>query len=122
MPRRSPHSRRRPRRGATLVELLVALLLLDLALLALAGMSAVAVQRLGEAGRRSRAAIAATSRVEWLSSRGCGATASGGGLLEPGVIESWTSTSLGVAAEVVDSIRVESHSPESIVIRSRVPC
>src|SRR3954462_13145180 len=76
-------------RGATLIELLVALVLLDLALLSLASVGAVTVKRLGDAGRRSRAALAASNRLERLAALPCGAMSGGAARLERGVEESW---------------------------------
>jgi Tfp pilus assembly protein PilV len=112
----------RCRRGATLVELLVALLLFDMALLSLVAVSAVAVGRVGEAGRRNRAAIAATSRLEWLTSRSCASTSSGSTTLEPGVTERWVSTAIGGGEELLDSIRIEARAPEYLVLRARHLC
>jgi Tfp pilus assembly protein PilV len=112
----------RCRRGATLVELLVALLLFDMSLLSLVAVSAVAVRRVGEAGRRNRAAIAATSRLEWLRSGSCASAPSGSATLEPGVTERWVSTPIGGGQEFFDSIRIEGRAPEYVVLRSRRLC
>lgn len=118
-----PASRsRRVRRGATLVELLVALLLFDLSLLSLVAVSAVAVRRVGEAARRNRAAIAATSRIEWLASRRCLSTPAGTTTLERGVTESWVSTPIVGGQELMDSIRIDARDPEHLVLRVRVLC
>ena len=112
----------KPRRGATLIELLVALLLLNLALLTLAAMSAVVARHVGDAGRRNRSAIAASSRLEQLTSRPCGAMTAGAGPLEPGVTETWSITPLRGAVEIVDSVSMDSHTKETLVLRSRVTC
>lgn len=110
------------RRGMTLIELLVALLLFDISLLSLVAMSAVAVRRVGDAGRRNRAAIAATNRLEWLEVQGC-ATASAGSLtLERGMTEDWRVVTLSGGQELIDSIRIVGHTSESLVVRTRRPC
>lgn len=118
----SPTASRRVRRGATLVELLVALLLFDMSLLSLVAVSAVAVRRVGEASRRNRAAIAATSRIEWLASRRCLSTPAGAAVLERGVVETWASMSIAGGREVMDSIRIDAREPKHLVLRVRVAC
>jgi Tfp pilus assembly protein PilV len=115
------HSRGK-RRGATLVELLVALLLFDMSLLSLAAVNAVAVRRTGEAGRRSRAIVSASNRVESLLLMGCTQQAAGNATLERGVSESWTSQPIHFGIEIVDSVRITSRVPESIVLRGRRLC
>jgi Tfp pilus assembly protein PilV len=112
----------RCRRGATLAELLVALLLFDMSLLSLVAVSAVAVRRVGEAGRRNRAAIAATSRLEWLMSGSCASAPSGSATPESGVTERWVSTPIGGGQEVLDSVRIDGRAPEYLVLRARRPC
>jgi Tfp pilus assembly protein PilV len=101
---------------------LVALLLFDMALLSLAAVSAVAVRRVGEAGRRNRAAIAATSRLEWLASGPCSAAPSGSATLEPGVTERWVGSPIGGGQELLDSIRIDARVPEYLVLRVRHLC
>lgn len=112
----------RVRRGATLIELLVALLLLDVALLGLASMSAVAARRTGEAGRRSRAAVAAGNRLERLAAAPCAAMAGGTAAPEPGFVEVWAVRALRDAVELTDSIDLQGRSPEQIIVRRRVLC
>ena len=112
----------RPRRGATLVELLVALLLLDLALLSLAAMGAAAAKRVGDAARRSRAIATASNRVEGLAGRACPAIASGRVQVERGVVETWSSRPVAGGVELHDSIAIGSRPPEHVVVRRRVPC
>jgi Tfp pilus assembly protein PilV len=118
----SPSTESRCRRGATLVELLVALLLFDMSLLSLVAVSAVAVRRVGEAGRRNRAVIAAASRLEWLASGQCVSATSGSATLEAGVTERWTSTPIAGGQELLDSVRIEARAPEYLVLRARRLC
>src|SRR5438105_1631485 len=115
-------SARRSRRGATLIELLVALLLFDTALLSLVAVSAVAVRRVGEAGRRSRAAVASTSRLEWLASGPCSSVPVGSATLERGVTERWAGTPIGGGVELLDSVSIEARVPEHFVLRTRHLC
>jgi Tfp pilus assembly protein PilV len=114
--------RRRCRRGATLVELLVALLLFDMALLSLVAVSAVAVRRVGEAARKNRAATAASSRIEWLATTACASSSSGTITLERNMTETWLTTPVAGGREVMDSIRIDGREPEHLVLRTRVTC
>ena len=112
----------RQRRGSTLIELLVALLLLDLAILSLATFSAVAARRVGDAGRLSRSSLAATNRLERLASRPCATITAGSLELEPRVAERWTLRRVPGAAEVTDSIDLAAGQGGPVVVRSRIPC
>ena len=109
-------------RGGTLIEVLVALVLLDLALLYLATVGAVSARRIGDAGRRSRAAIAAANRLERLAALPCNAMAGGVEHLEPSVTETWWATRRGGSMELADSIEIRVRVPEYVVVRRRVPC
>jgi len=110
------------RRGGTLIELLVALLLLDLALLSLASAGALAARRIGDAGRRSRAASSSANRLERLAALPCAAMAGGSAQLEPGVTESWFVARQGVVVELADSIEVLGRASDRVVLRRRVLC
>jgi Tfp pilus assembly protein PilV len=112
----------RLRRGGTLIELLVALVLLDLALLSLATVGAVTAKRLGDAGRRSRAALAASNRLERLAAVPCVSMSGGLARLERGVDESWTVQRLSFSVELTDSVEIASRPAERVVVRRRVPC
>src|SRR5438067_12298702 len=114
MPRQYPTSRRQ-RHGATLIELLVALLLFDMSLLSLAAMSAVAARRTGEASRRSRAIVSANSRIESMLSGSCAQQGAGGATLERGVVEQWWTQPISAGLEIADSVHLESRLPESTV-------
>ena len=110
------------RNGGTLIELLVALVLLDLALLSLATVGAVTARRIGDAGRRSRATLAAANRLERLAALPCAAMSGGAAPLEPRVFETWTAVRMGTSMELTDSIEISVRTPERIVVRRRAPC
>jgi Tfp pilus assembly protein PilV len=110
------------RTGGTLIELLVALVLLDLALLSLATVGAVTARRIGDAGRRSRAALAAANRLERLAALPCESMAGGSAQLEPRVFETWTAARAGASMELSDSVEISVRQGERIVVRRRVPC
>ena len=114
--------KKKRRRGGTLIELLVALVLLDMALLSLATVGAVTVRRLGDANRRARAVLAATNRLERLAALPCTAMSGGGAQLESGVVETWSVSRVGAWMELSDSIDIGVRIPERIVVRRRAPC
>jgi type II secretory pathway pseudopilin PulG len=118
------HPAAHSRRGFTLVELLVALLLFDCALLAFAGDAALLTRAAGVARRRAIAAAAAGSTIEQLRAIDCPVPGAGQRLVAPGVSESWS-----VAADV-DSVRRLRDSvaygglsgPAAYVLQSAVTC
>jgi prepilin-type N-terminal cleavage/methylation domain-containing protein len=65
------HTTRKERRGVTLVELLVAMTILSVGLLAIVGSSGAIARGLGEARTDNLAAYAAESRLELLSGTAC---------------------------------------------------
>src|SRR6185295_5341387 len=69
--RRSAAMPQRPRTGVTLVELLVAMTILSLGLLAIVGVSASVSRSLGESRSDTLAAIYAQSRFEKLAGTAC---------------------------------------------------
>lgn len=78
------HSRRRgssarARRGFTIVELLVAIILAGVGLLALAGAGGIVAREVAAAASRTAAALLARNRVEWFASTSC-ASAAGAGI------------------------------------------
>ena len=110
------------RRGGTLIELLVALVLLDLALLSLAMVGALTVRRIGDASRRARATLAAANRVEQLSALPCAGVAGDAASLERHVSETWTVQRDGKSVVIADSVEIATGRPERVVVRRRVPC
>lgn len=75
-----PHTRpTKGRRGFTLVELMVAIIILAIGILGLAGTSAVITRQMGSAARQTVAAAVAQSRFDLLSSIDCAGLAPAGG-------------------------------------------
>lgn len=92
------------RNGFTLIEALVALVLFQIAALALAATSAVAARDLAIATRHGRAEALARDRVARLRAAACEAPA-GGSMEHPGGLEEhWRVESAGTARRVVDSV------------------
>ena len=103
---------RRDRKGFTLVELMVAMMLLSVGMLALASSSAVVIKQMTEAGTMSVASAVAQTRIERLRTTmsACSATslptASTGTATTRGVSESWTVTPYGTALTNTRSAQV----------------
>jgi Tfp pilus assembly protein PilV len=110
----------RPRRGATVLELLVALLLFNLVLLALVTANAVVARRVGDATRRQRALTAAANRFESQLAFPCAAPSQSATVgIEQGVQESWSASTAGSTREIVDSVQIRNR-PAVVVRGSRV--
>ena len=110
------------RKGFSLIELMVAIMVLTVGLLGLAATSAVATQMIGGGGRQTLAAAVAQSRFE-LMRRGSCATLSGGSAITRGVTEIWQVDSLRAGAFL--TTRVTYHTrrgPRTQTFRSVRPC
>jgi prepilin-type N-terminal cleavage/methylation domain-containing protein len=122
----TPSLARQPARGFTLVELLVAIVVINVGLLALVAASAVVVREADEGKARAAAVRAASNRLEWLASRPCsapmpdhGSVSAAGGLREEWSVERLTN---GVR-ELRDSVTYTRRgSTLMLVLRSRVTC
>ena len=93
----------RLRAGMTLIEALVALIVLSIGILALSGSSSLITRMIGRGKAETHAAMAASRRVEMLRQAAQSSTprctapefASGGPVLEDGLTQSWTVPSAG---------------------------
>ena len=121
--------RRQARAGFTLVELMVAILVMAVGVLGLAG-TAVAVARLtGGATQQTIAANVAATRFEQLRSSPCASIKTGSATTR-GVSEKWVVTSVGTVAgvstyDVVDTLAFTTRNrrtPAQQVYRSYVRC
>ncbi|MGH7677194.1 MAG: hypothetical protein ACRENU_01930 [Gemmatimonadaceae bacterium] len=77
------------RAGFTLIEVLVALILFEIAMLALAGAAAVAARDLAFANRSVRAQTIARNRLESLRSQACTTLGGGQEHIAGGFTETW---------------------------------
>ena len=71
-PARNATTRRRPRRGFTIVELMVAVMILSIGLLGLASTGAYVARQVGEGGNATVAATVAQGRFEMAAGVTCG--------------------------------------------------
>lgn len=86
--------------GFTLIETLVALVLFQVAMLALAATSAVAARDLATAHRSVRATVLARNRVELLRAQPCPEPAVASTTLPGGFTESWTIEAAGLRRNI----------------------
>jgi prepilin-type N-terminal cleavage/methylation domain-containing protein len=112
------------RRGFTLLELMVTLVLVDVALLALVSTTAFVARTLGAAASQQAAVAAARARLERLASLACSGNSSGESRPGPGMREWWSVSAASADSRLlVDSIQLTTRrGPRMLVLRSRVSC
>ena len=98
--------RLRARVGFTLVETIVALVLLEVGMLAMAATAGAAAHDLSDALVRRRAQAIVRSRADWLRPSACVSATAGSRALAGGMIEHWRVDAIGAARAVTDSISV----------------
>jgi prepilin-type N-terminal cleavage/methylation domain-containing protein len=111
------------REGFTLVELMVAVLILGVGLLGLLSTSAIVARMVGKAGRQAVAVAVAETRFEKLRSSNCASLAAGSGATRDGIYESWRVQRVSRAVIVTDSVRyVDRGVSKAHVFQSVIPC
>jgi Tfp pilus assembly protein PilV len=116
---RSPR-RSRSESGFSLLELLVAMLLIDVALLSIVHTHAVLVRHRNDTRLRAAAVAAATTRIEQLLASPC--VESSGSSLGPAWSELWSAQIDGHTREIDDSVTFGVSAPHTVVLRTRFPC
>jgi Tfp pilus assembly protein PilV len=107
------------RSGYSLLELLVAIILIDAGLLAIVQTHAVVVRRRNEIHARAVAVGAAVSRVEQLVAAPCAATSgSASGAYE----ENWLVRPGGRAREISDSLAFGAGATHRLTLRTKLAC
>lgn len=121
-PHALPYRHRRPRRrrGFSLVELLVASILIGVALLGIAQTHALVLRHRNEARARAAAIAAASSRLERLAGSPC-ADATGGASSQV-LTESWSVGAMAHTREIADSVSFGASSAHAVVLQTRLPC
>lgn len=112
------------RRGFTLIEVVLALILFQFGMLALAATSAVVARDLSVANRRIKAQSLAAARVARLRAARCPALGVGMQQVAGGLVEHWVVADDGGIRRIVDSVTM-SHprgGESSIVLRAWVLC
>jgi len=92
----------RGRSGFTLIEVMVALVIFNIGLLALAAGAALLVRQGGLVQRLDAARLAAASRVARLRAGGCPATQQGADSAQPGLLERWQVTAPDSVTRAID--------------------
>ena len=112
------------RSGSTLVEALVALVLFQIGVLALAATTATAARDLGVANRHSRAQAVAEHRVALLRAGACPSPTAGIRELPGGLTERWRIRASGAMRAISDSVVFPGACgrPSSVVARGFTLC
>lgn len=114
----------RPRRrlGFTLVELLVALLLVEVGLLSLTGTTVVLIRERSAVRARAAAIRAASNRLQFLAAGPC--EAASGAAIGPSIIREMWDVRLvpNAIRDLRDSVIYGADSGHAIVLRTRLPC
>lgn len=123
-PRTRPTVRLRVRRGTTLIELIVSLMILSTGVLALASTAAVILRQMGGAHTQSLVAHAAHSRFERMrASSPCTSLAGGSATVPNTLTETWQVSALTRAIAVRDSIAfVVRGEPKHQIFVTIIPC
>jgi Tfp pilus assembly protein PilV len=117
--------------GVTLVEVLIAIVVLGIGILALTGTSALATRMIGSGKVETRAAMRASSRVELLRAAAnstkphCQAPSfsSGGPVLSDAMAESWAVAASGALRGVRVTVSYRTvHGPRSALLESKIAC
>lgn len=112
----------RVRPGFTIVEVMIAMLVLSLGVLALAATATMVQRQMGSAQQQSLAAFAAQARFEQLRSVNCQSIAAGSATMRT-VSESWAKKDTARAVIVTDSVRYTTRYGQRLqVYRTMVPC
>ena len=117
--------RARVRAGFSIVEVLVALVLVTVGLLGIAGNCALAIRVTAVAARERRAAQRAADRIAELASQGCASARSGSSSDASGKMsEQWTVGAVANGVALVDAeVRWAAPSgTRSVVLRSAMLC
>jgi prepilin-type N-terminal cleavage/methylation domain-containing protein len=112
------------RNGFTLIEVLVALVLFEFGMLALAASSAVAARDLAAANLSARAQTLARNRVELLRGAGCPAPGGGDAHVPRGMREFWRVAASGQLRIISDSVEfmLPRARPAHVVSRAWAVC
>jgi Tfp pilus assembly protein PilV len=105
--------------GFSLLELLVAIILVDVGVLAIVQTNAAVIRRRTEMRARAAAVSSASTRLEQLLAAPC-APASGSSPRP--VAETWTAESIPGGRELSDSVVFDDPGKHIVVLRTRSPC
>ena len=122
MKRQRRLSSKRARAGFTLVELIIAIVILVVGVLGLASTAAVVMRQITGSSMQTRAAMMAQSRLETLRSQPC-ANMVAGTATTGGVTETWRFVVNGRTATITDVITwAENRVNRTVTFTSERPC
>jgi type IV pilus modification protein PilV len=112
------------RHGFTLIEILIALVIFEFGMLALAATSAMAARDLAEANHRVRAQAMASNRLEQLRAGACVLSSAGGAEIRGSFKEVWRVEATGPRRIIADSVEFPGirGRPSSLVLRGWTLC
>jgi prepilin-type N-terminal cleavage/methylation domain-containing protein len=114
---------RQSQRGFTIIEMLIAVVIFSVGLLALAGTAAVIMTTLTTTQSRSIATSVAESRFERIGATPCLSRDFGGTAVTRGITETWTLVRLARADDVTVAVTyLSQHQPRSEQFRTFLPC
>ena len=117
-----PALARRARAGFTLVEVIVAMLIFTVGLLAMAGTAGMVVRQMGDSNRMTVASAVARSRIEQLRLAPCTLGMSGSATTR-GVTEAWRLTPMVRSSRIDVTVSFTTkNGTRSQSYRSMVPC
>lgn len=113
------------RRGMTLIELMVAMVLLGVGMLGMAGLSLTVTRQFGNGARQADAALVVQSRIDSISTVSCQTLAPSGPVsgtaVTRGITEKWTISDGNDIKTIVDSVTFKGRT-HALVYQSIIPC
>ena len=117
-----PRTARRVRRGMTLAELLVAIVVMSVGVLGLAASSAVVTRMIGGGATQTLAATVAQAHIEQLRSQSCASMAGGVDTVR-GIVTTWTTQAITRGVSVDMTVEYNTvHGTRTRSYRSIFPC
>ena len=118
----APAESPRARRGFTLIELVVAMLILVVGILSMVGTSAMLSRQMGGARQMTVASLVAQGRIEQLRSMSCKTIATGSTVTR-GVTEVWVKKDTARAVIIIDTVKYRTpRGQRTQVFWSSIPC
>lgn len=113
------------RRGMTLIELMVAMVILGVGMLGMAGLSLTVTRQFGTGARQADAALVVQSRIDSISTVSCQTLAPSGPVsgttVTRGITEKWTITDGNDIKTIVDTVTFKGRT-KPLVYQSIIPC
>lgn len=113
------------RRGMTLIELMVAMVILGVGMLGMAGLSLTVTRQFGTGARQADAALVVQSRIDSISTVSCQTLAPSGPVsgttVTRGITEKWTITDGNDIKTIVDTVTFKGRA-RPLAYTSIIPC